>query len=151
MGKLEDRTTTSTAEGVKKTKFPNPDKTTRPKENHEKWLQSLLDHTIVIYTDGSKLGNGAAGCGWAIYNMGNQQPFLIKEGSCHLCNRAEVYDAELHAVQEAINILFTITTPCSKVFVCIDNQAATNSLLFNQHQQKLEKCFRCSRCSRKLY
>jgi len=33
---------------------PNPEKTS-PQKLHEKWLRSLPDHTIVIYTDGSKL------------------------------------------------------------------------------------------------
>jgi len=136
MGKLEDRTTTSMAEGVRKMISPNTDKTTRPKEIHEHWLRSLPDHTIVIYTDGSKLDNGATGCGWVIFNIGNQQLFRIKEGSCYLGNRAEVYDAELHAVQEAINLLFTFTTPRSRVFICIDNQAATDTLQFNQHNHE---------------
>ena len=63
LGKLEDRTSTSTADGVPKIISPNPDKTTSPKELHEKWLHSLPDHTIVIYTDGSKLDSGATGCG----------------------------------------------------------------------------------------
>jgi len=59
LGKLEDQTMTDTVEGVVKTTSPNPDKTTRMKELHEKWLQTYLDHTIIIYTDGSKLDSGA--------------------------------------------------------------------------------------------
>jgi len=91
VGKLEDRTTTSTADGIPKITSPNPDKTTSPQELHGKWIRSLSDHTIVIYTDGSKLDSGATGCGWVIYNVGNQQLFRVKEGSCHLGSRAEVY------------------------------------------------------------
>jgi len=65
LGKLEDRTTTIkiTAEGVTKTTSPNPDKTTRPQQLHEQWLQTLPDHTIFIYMDGSKLANGTVECG----------------------------------------------------------------------------------------
>jgi len=65
LGKLEDRTTTIkiTTEGVTKTTSPNPDKTTRPQQLHEQWLQTLPDHTIFIYTDGSKLANGTVECG----------------------------------------------------------------------------------------
>jgi len=73
MGKLKDRTTTSTADGIPKITSPNPDKTTSPQELHGKWIRSLSDHTIVIYSDGSKLDSGATGCGWVIYNVGNQQ------------------------------------------------------------------------------
>jgi hypothetical protein len=98
LGKLEDRTTIDTTEGVTKTTSPNPDKTTRTKELHEKWLQTYPNHTIIIYTDGSKLDSGAVDCGWAIYHCGDRQLHRLSEERCHLGNRAEVYDAELHAV-----------------------------------------------------
>jgi ribonuclease HI len=131
-GKLEDRTTTSTADGIPKITSPNPDKTTSPEELHRKWICSLPDHTIVIYTDGSKLDSGATGCGWVIFNVGNQQLFRIKEGSCHLGSRAEVFDAELHAVQEATAALLTTAIPRSRVVICIDNQASIDTLQFNK-------------------
>jgi len=132
VGKLEDRTSTPTADGIPKTTSPNPDKTTSPQELHGNWIGSLPDHTIVIYTDGSKLDSGATGCGWVIYNVGNQQLFRVKEGSCHLGSRAEIYDAELHAVQEATTALLTTTIPHSTAFICIDNQAAIDTLHFNK-------------------
>ena len=53
MGKLENRTSISSAEGVPITLSPNPDKTTRPQKLHEQWLESQENHTIIIYTDGS--------------------------------------------------------------------------------------------------
>jgi len=136
MRKLEDRTSTFTADGIPKTTSPNPDKTTSPQELHGNWIGSLPDHTIVIYTDGSKLDSGATGCGWVIYNVGNQQLFRVKEGSCHLGSRAEVYDAELHAVQEATTALLTTTIPHSTAFICIDNQAAIDTLHFNKDNHK---------------
>ena len=136
-GKLEDRTTTTgTAEGVVKTTSPNPDKTTRAKELHERWLQTFPDHTIIIYTDGSKLENGAVGCGWAIYHCGDCQLYRLSEGRCHLGNRAEVFDAELHAVQEAVSTLLTVTIPRGKVFICIDNQAAIDTLQSNRENHE---------------
>jgi len=61
LGKLEDRTSTTTMKGVATTASPNPDKTTKPQQLHEKWIQTLPDHTIMIYTDGFKLANGAVG------------------------------------------------------------------------------------------
>jgi ribonuclease HI len=132
VGKLEDRTTTSTADGIPKITSPNPDKTTSPQELHRKWICSLPDHTIVIYTDGSKLDTGATGCGWVIFNVGNQQLFRMKQGSCHLGSRAEVFDAELHAVQEAAAALLTTAIPPSRVVICIDNQASIDTLQFNK-------------------
>jgi len=68
LGKLEDRTATTTTGGLAKTVSPNPNKTTKPQQLHEKWIQTLADHTVVMYTDGSKLANGAVGCGWAVYH-----------------------------------------------------------------------------------
>jgi len=136
LGKLEDRTATGTADGVAKATSPNPDKTTRPQELHEKWLQTHPDHTIIIYTDGSKLENGAVGCGWAIYHCGDRQLHRLREGRCHLGNRAEVFDAELHAVQEAVSTLLTVTIPRGKVFICIDNQAAIDTLQSNHENHE---------------
>jgi ribonuclease HI len=136
LGKLEDRTATIAMEGVTKMISPNPDKTTRPQHLHEKWLETLPDHTITIYTDGSKLTNGAVGCGWAIFHHGDQQLHRLTEGQCHLGNRAEVFDAELHAVQEAVTTLLTTTLPCSTVFICIDNQATIDTLQFNKYNHE---------------
>jgi ribonuclease HI len=135
-GKLEDRTATITTEGVVKMTSPNPDKTTRPQHLHEKWLQTLPDHTITIYTDGSKLTNGKVGCGWAIFHSGDQQLHRLTEGRCYLGSRAEVFDAELHAVQEAVTTLLTTTLPRSTVYICIDNQAAIDTLQFNKYNHE---------------
>jgi hypothetical protein len=63
LGKLEDQTATIAKEGVTKMMSPNSDKTTRPQYLHEKWLETLPDYTITIYTDGLKLTNGVVGCG----------------------------------------------------------------------------------------
>jgi len=130
-GKLEDRTAMSTAPGVAKTTSPNPDKTTQPRQLHEKWLRTLTESTIVIYTDGSKLDNGNVGCGWTIHYSRNQQLHFLSDGCCHLGRRAEVYDTELHAVQEAVTRLLITTAPRAPVFICIDNQAAADALRFN--------------------
>ena len=130
--KLEDRTTTSTVPGVAKTTSPHPDKTTWPQQLHEEWLCTIPAQTIVIYTDGSKLENGAVGCGWAIYHCRNQQLHLLEDGCCHLGNRAEMYDTELPVVQEAITTVLTTTATHTLVFVCIDNQAAVDTLQFNE-------------------
>jgi len=66
-----------------------------------------------------------------IINIGNQQLFRIKEGSCNLGRHAEVYDTGLHAFQEATAALLTTTIPRSTAFICIDNRAAIETLEFN--------------------
>jgi len=55
---------------------------------------------------------------------------LLEDGHCHLGNRAEVYDAKLHAVQEAVMAVLNTTAPGVSVFICIDNQAAPDTLQF---------------------
>jgi len=58
----------------------NSDKTTKPQQLHGKQLETLEDHTIVMYTDRSKLANGAVGSGWAVYNCGDQQLHRLTSG-----------------------------------------------------------------------
>ena len=115
-----------------KTTSPNPDKTTRPQPLHEEWIRTLPAQTIVIYTNGSKLENGMVGCGWAIYHCRNRQLCLLEDGHCHFGNRAKVYDAELHAVQVAVTALLTAAASRASVYVCIDNQATTDTLQFSE-------------------
>jgi len=43
-----------------------------------------------------------------------------------------VYDAELYAMQEAVSTLLTTTMPPSRVFICIDNKAAIDTLQSNK-------------------
>jgi len=116
-GKLEDRTATSTAPGVAKTTPPNPDKTTQPTQLHKKRLRTFTESTIVIYTDGSKLENGDVCCGWTIHYSRNQQLHFLSDGCYHLGRRDEVYDAKLHAVQEAATSL--LITTASRVMVAV--------------------------------
>jgi len=93
-GKLENRTTTLTVDRTNTLPYPNPDKTTTPQQLPEEWLHTLPNHTVIIYTDGSKLENGSVGCGWATFHCGDQQLYQLGEGSCHLGNWAEVYNAD---------------------------------------------------------
>jgi len=51
-----------------------------------------------------------------------------------------VYDAELHAVQEATTALLTTTVPRSTAFICIDNQAAIDTLEFNKDNHEYARC-----------
>jgi ribonuclease HI len=131
MGKLEDRTTHLSIDGVQPTRSPNPDKITKPRRLHEQWLHALPEHTIIIYTDGSQLEDGGTGCGWAIFRK-NPELLQLSEGHCHLGKRAAVFDAELHAIQEATSSLMTTISPRVEVYICIDNKAAIDTLSFNK-------------------
>jgi len=128
--------TMTIAEGAATIPSPNPDKTTKPKQLHNRWLDGLPNGTIIIYTDGSKRENGAVGCGWVIYHSGDPRLHCLTEGRYHLGNRAKVYDAELHAVQEVVTTLLTSSTPLTTVFIYIDNQAAFDTLRFNKNNHK---------------
>jgi len=89
-----------------------------------------------MYADGSKLANCAVGCGWAVYHYGDQQLHRFTLGKCHFGSSAEVFDAELHAVQEAVSTLLNTTLPNSTEFICINNQAAIDTLHFNKHNHE---------------
>jgi len=131
MGKLEDRTTHLPNDGIQPIPSPNPDKTTKPRRLHEKWLCTLPEDTIIIYTDGSQLPDGGTGCGWAVFRK-NPELLQLSEGHYHLGKRAAVFDAELHAVQEATSSLLTTISPRVEVYICIDNKAAIDTLSFNK-------------------
>jgi ribonuclease HI len=79
---------------------------------------------MLLYTDGSKQANGDVGSGWALYCVGNGIERIILTGKCHLDQKAEVIDAELHAISEAVAALGTIDTPPAKAYICADNTAA---------------------------
>jgi hypothetical protein len=86
---------------------------------------------MLLYTDGSKLDEGRTGSGWAIHCVGNGTARKIQTGHCHLGSRAEVYDPELHATQEALGILRELDIPAATTYLCVDNQSALDTLHSN--------------------
>jgi ribonuclease HI len=108
---------------------PHPDKETDPIGIHGKWVAGLPNLTMLLYTDGSKLEDGRTGSGWVAYCVGDRVARKVASGHCHLGSRAEVYDAELHAVQEALTALRdSIATTPATAYVCVDNQSALETL-----------------------
>jgi hypothetical protein len=81
--KLEDRFTQVDASILRITS-PHPDKHTDPTGTQRRWIRSLPDFTILLYTDGSKLEDGCTGSGWAIYCVGDGTARRIQTGHCHL-------------------------------------------------------------------
>jgi ribonuclease HI len=108
---------------------PHPDKETDPTGIHNKWITTLPDLTMLLYTDGSKFEDGRTGSGWVAYCVGDRVARKIASGHCHLGSRAEVYDAELHAIQEALTALRdSIDTTPGVAYVCVDNQSALDTV-----------------------
>jgi ribonuclease HI len=108
---------------------PHPDRETDPIGTHSKWVAALPNLTMLLYTDGSKFEDGRTGSGWVAYCVGDRVARKVTSGRCHLGTRAEVYDAELHAIQEALTALRdSIDTTPGAAYVCVDNQSALDTL-----------------------
>jgi hypothetical protein len=69
-----------------------------------------------------------------MYCVGNGVARRISAGHCHLGTRAEVFDVELHATQEALTTLQHLDTPVATAYLCIDNQSALDTLHGNASQ-----------------
>ena len=91
----------------------------------------LPSNSILIYTDGSRSEKGVIGAGWAIYEIKDNDMNLICENSCCLGSRMEVFDAELHAVYEALKSLDCLDYYSRPIYVCIDNSSAIQVLARN--------------------
>jgi ribonuclease HI len=137
-GNLEDRHCHTNA-SLPRVASPHPDKITNPTGIHERWIQSLPDFIILLYTDGSKLEDGRTGSGWVTYCVGNGVARRISAGHCHLGTRAEVFDAELHATQEALTALQHLDTPVAAMYLCVDNQSALDTLHGNASQTQYSR------------
>lgn len=92
-----------------------------------KWLRIVSTETLIVYSDGSQLPDGATGYGYIV----QQNNTTICEGSGRL-GPAEVFDAEavgaLEGLRAAVN---TPDASDSQIVVCLDNQAAASGLFGN--------------------
>ena len=97
---------------------------------HRDHLQKLPEGTVLLYTDGSKSNHYRSGSAWTIYHSRHDDapsPELAS-GYCCIGDKSEVYDAELHAIQEGLLFLtFTEWVP-DHLVVCADNQAVLMTL-----------------------
>jgi hypothetical protein len=118
--RLEDRQ--ERVEGsIKMNKFlVHIGKTDDSDQIHNQWLASLLNGTVIIYSDGPKL-NGNAGSGWAIFRIELGEISQLGQGSCHLGIQSEVFDAELYAIAEGLEDLNQIEIALTKIYICVDN------------------------------
>ena len=68
-------------------------------KKHQEYLENLNPGTVLLYTDGSKSEEGICGLAWAIFEQNRSQTSSeMASGSCCIGSKAEVFDAELHAV-----------------------------------------------------
>lgn len=138
-GKLEDRHTRTKGQGSKSipmAKVRHTEKSKKAEKTHKKWVESLPEGTVSMYTDGSKMGNGDTGCGWVIYRTSGGRTTTITEGFCHLGEKAEVIDAELHAVCEGLRTLLEVTVSTTTTYICVDNTSAITNLKANTNNSQ---------------
>jgi ribonuclease HI len=107
---------------------------------HNEWLGMMPEGTVMIYTDGSKLETGDTGSGWVGFENTANGFNKIGEGHDYLGVRAEVYDAELHGIKQALSWITTTRPGPLTVYIGIDNQAAIATLSnnHNNHQYARE-------------
>jgi ribonuclease HI len=136
-GNLENRTTTPIAFSIKSAPPVHTSKSDQSHSHHHNWISSLPIGTLLLYTDGSKLDSRQVGCGATIYEITDHGLQCLQSHYCNLGTRCEVFDAELHAVYEGLCLIPTSPiTPNTTIYICIDNQAAIQTLAYNQHNHQ---------------
>jgi ribonuclease HI len=104
-------------------------------------MDSLPIDSIIIYSDGSRSQPSEIGAGWVIYRKGLSRYITVSEGSCYLGERMEVFDAELHAAYEGLDVQTTLDKP-EHIFLCIDNSSAIEVL--SDNLDRIEGAFKAT-------
>ena len=96
-------------------------------DNFRRFLQSIPNNDIIIYSDGSKLENGQTGGGYVGFQAGSQ--FL--RGSIALGHNKEVFDAEAEAALAGLKAAMTHSTAqhAPSLWICLDNLEVAIQLL----------------------
>lgn len=98
-----------------------------PKEDEakafRKWQRQLPDTHVVVFSDGSKLPNGAVGWGYAVY-QGRRK---ISQGRGRL-GVAEVFDGEVEGALNGLRQALRSRLG-HQIHVCLDNTAVIQGLL----------------------
>jgi len=92
--------------------------------DHQRRLDALPMDTVVLYSDGSKLESQFCGSGWAVYCQGKEH----STGKCNIGRKAEVFDAELHAIHEGLMTVQKLGWQPRTLLICADNQSALQTL-----------------------
>jgi ribonuclease HI len=136
-GKLENRSATPATFSIQSAPPVHTSKSDQSHIQHQDWTSSLPIGTILLYTDGSKLDSGQVGCGATTYEITNHGLQHLQSHYCNRGTRCEVFDAEFHAIHEGLHLVPTSpTTSNTTIYICIDNQAAIQMLVYNQQNQQ---------------
>ena len=105
------------------------DMNARKATKHTEIITSLPTGSLLLYTDGSKLNDQSCGSGWIVGHPHEIPHAPQASGFCSLGKKAEVFDAELHAIQEGLlHILHKMAATAENIIICADNQAALTTL-----------------------
>jgi ribonuclease HI len=110
--------------------------------NFQDFYSSLPGTDMKVFTDGSKLPNGMAGAGFALYQTGR----LCLQSSFSLGPNKEVFDAEAEAALAGIKAAMHSDTArfATNLWVCLDNLEVATRLLspFAGSSQEVFETFR---------
>ncbi|KAI0994958.1 hypothetical protein K3495_g13223 [Podosphaera aphanis] len=93
------------------------------KQSFLSFLQTIPTQDIIVYSDGSKQQNGAAGAGFVAYQGGIQ----VLQQSIALGIEAEVFDAEAKGAKAALRL--SSTKFATNLWICLDNLEVAIHLL----------------------
>ncbi|KAJ6437079.1 reverse transcriptase [Purpureocillium lavendulum] len=98
------------------------------------WLGTTAAATLIVYSDGSQLPNGAVGFGFAVHR--DKQSLV--QGSGRL-GPSEVFDAEVTGALEGLRAALRLGDTRSEVVVCTDNLAVASCLRGNPADSSQDK------------
>ncbi|OAQ57666.1 endonuclease/reverse transcriptase [Purpureocillium lilacinum] len=98
------------------------------------WLETAAAATLIVYSDGSQLPNGAVGFGFAVHR--DKQSLV--QGSGRL-GPSEVFDAEATGALEGLRAALRLGDTTSNVVVCTDNLAVASCLRGNPADSSQDK------------
>ncbi|PWI64394.1 hypothetical protein PCL_10507 [Purpureocillium lilacinum] len=98
------------------------------------WLGTAAAATLIVYSDGSQLPNGAVGFGFAVHR--DKQSLV--QGSGRM-GPSEVFDAEAAGALEGLRAALRLGDTRSAVVVCTDNLAVASCLRGNPADSSQDK------------
>ena len=91
----------------------------------------LAAEAVLLCIDGSEPENQRCGSAWAIFRqIGGSTSVEPAAGQCCIDQKAEVYDAELHAIQKGLFLILSLNCHPKEIAVCVDNQSALAALAY---------------------
>ena len=103
------------------TVVPVADSSDGPKK-HQQYLENLNLGPVLLYKDGSKSEEGVCGSVWSIFEQNRiQTSTKMASGCCCIGDKAEVFDAELRAIQKGLQYICTPNWQPRDIMVCVDN------------------------------